>query len=150
MGAKRLLALACLIFISIASPAWSAGKRPLSDAELDQVTAGAGSAQANVANGVVNFQFQSDASSRQNVQAKGTLSVRRENEGERENGININVGNLGTLNLSSLVLRDNAQSNLRALFNINAVNSRIQVLMNLTVIINSKIDRLEQRNSGHF
>ncbi len=138
MGAKPLLALACLIFISIASPAWSAGKRPLSDAELDQVTAGGGSAQANVANGVVNFQFQSDASSRQNVEAKGTITIKEVRE------LGINVG--------SLVIRDSAQSNLRALININAVNSKISVLMNLTVIINSKIGglQLQQSNSGHF
>ncbi len=131
MRAQPLLALGGLILISIASPAW-AGKRALSDAELDQVTAGGGSTQANAANGVVNFQFQSDAASRQNVEAKGTISVKQ-------------VTALGP-NVGTLLVRDSAQSNLRALVNINAVNSNIQILINLNVTINSKVGTVQQIN----
>ena len=46
----------------------------------------------------------------------------------------------------SLQLMDNAQSNLRSLININAVNSPVQVLLNLNVNINSTIGNLSQSN----
>lgn len=48
---------------------------------------------------------------------------------------------------SSLQLLDNAQSNLRSLININAVNSPVQVLLNLNINVQSTIDRVIQLNS---
>ncbi len=48
--------------------------------------------------------------------------------------------------MAQLQLMDNAQSNLRSLVNINAVNSPVQVLMNLSVNVNSTIGNLSQRN----
>lgn len=48
---------------------------------------------------------------------------------------------------ASLQLMDNAQANLRSLININAVNSPIQVLMNLNINVNSTIGNLNQLNS---
>ena len=48
---------------------------------------------------------------------------------------------------ASLQLMDNAQANLRSLININAVNSPIQVLMNLNINVNSNIGNLNQLNS---
>lgn len=48
---------------------------------------------------------------------------------------------------ASLQLMDNAQSNLRSLININAVNSPIQVLLNLNININSNIGNLNQLNN---
>lgn len=53
---------------------------------------------------------------------------------------------------SSLQLMDNAQSNLRSLININAVNSPVQVLLNLNININSTIGNVNQLNNlleGH-
>ena len=49
--------------------------------------------------------------------------------------------------VSSLMLMDNAQSNLRSLININAVNSPIQVLLNLNINVNSSIGNLNQLNN---
>ena len=46
----------------------------------------------------------------------------------------------------SLIIQDGAQSNLRSLININAVNSPVQVLLNLNVNINSSVGLLEQFN----
>ena len=48
---------------------------------------------------------------------------------------------------SSLQLMDNAQANLRSLININAVNSPIQILLNLNININSTIGNLNQLNT---
>lgn len=46
----------------------------------------------------------------------------------------------------SLTIQDSAQSNLRSLININAVNSPINVLLNLNININSQVGVLEQLN----
>jgi hypothetical protein len=46
-----------------------------------------------------------------------------------------------------LQLTDNAQSNLSSLININAVNSPIQILLNLNINVNSSIGSLNQVNS---
>lgn len=48
---------------------------------------------------------------------------------------------------ASLQLMDNAQSNLRSLININAVNSPIQILLNLNINVNSTIGNLNQLNT---
>lgn len=52
-----------------------------------------------------------------------------------------NYNNLGTLHLT-----DNAQSNLRSLINVNAVNSPVQILLNLNINVNSTIGNINQLN----
>lgn len=47
---------------------------------------------------------------------------------------------------ASLKMTGNAQSNLSSLININAVNSPIQVLMNLNININSTVGKMNQWN----
>ena len=47
---------------------------------------------------------------------------------------------------AALQLMGNAQSNLRSLININAVNSPIQVLLNLNINVNSHVGILNQWN----
>ena len=44
-------------------------------------------------------------------------------------------------------LMDNAQSNLRSLININAVNSPINILLNLNINVNSHIEQIKQLNT---
>ena len=44
-------------------------------------------------------------------------------------------------------LMDNAQSNLRSLININAVNSPINILLNLNINVNSQIEQIRQLNT---
>ena len=54
---------------------------------------------------------------------------------------------MSTLNqTATLQLMDNAQSNLRSLINVNAVNSPIQILLNLNINVNSRINNLNQWN----
>jgi len=48
---------------------------------------------------------------------------------------------------SSLQLMDNAQANLSSLININAVNSPIQILLNLNINVNSTIGTINQLNT---
>lgn len=47
----------------------------------------------------------------------------------------------------TLQLMDNAQSNLRSLINVNAVNSPVQILLNLNININSTIGNVNQLNN---
>jgi hypothetical protein len=47
---------------------------------------------------------------------------------------------------SQLQLMDNAQSNLQSLININAVNSPVQILLNLNINVNSSIGNINQLN----
>ena len=51
-----------------------------------------------------------------------------------------------TQQTATLKLTDNAQSHLRSMININAVNSPIQILLNLNINVNSKIGNINQWN----
>ena len=46
----------------------------------------------------------------------------------------------------SLMIQDGAQSHLNSMININAVNSPVEVLLNLNINVNSKIGSIEQNN----
>lgn len=49
-------------------------------------------------------------------------------------------------NIGSLQLQDQAQQNLRALVNVNAVNSMVQVLLNLNISVDSQVGSILQGN----
>jgi len=92
---------------------------PLSNAQLDDVTA-------------------------------GNVSVPIEIDQLTSRGTHINVAGdiqwqASTQNYS-LVLSDNAQQNLSSLININAVNSPVNVLLNLNINIDSTVGNLQQYN----
>ena len=124
-----------LLLFTVASPAWAQGRK-LNDDELDKVTAGGVSAQ--VMNGVLNFQFQSRAGSKHTVDGSGTVAAQAQD----------GPGNTGpaAVGAGTLILQDSAQGNLRSFININAVNSRIQVLVNLNININSTVGTVRQIN----
>ena len=108
----------------------------LSEAELDQVTAGETSVEA--LEDSVRFRFQTTAGSNRTVEGEGSVAVKA-----MELPLPTTVG--------TLILQDSAQGNLRSLVNINAVNSKIQVLINLNININSVVGELRQMNfSGTF
>ena len=102
--------------------------QPLSDAALDQVTAG--SIAAGISDGVVKFQG-STPTPNGVVSSTGSLAIQSAPLGST----------LGTLSLNG-----SAQQNLSSLVNINAVNSKINVLLNLNVNINSTVGTLTQSN----
>jgi hypothetical protein len=103
--------------------------KPLSDAALDQVTAG--SVSAGVSDGVVRFAGQTPTANGL-VSSTGSLALQSSP---------IASSTMGTLSLNG-----NAQQNLSSLVNINAVNSKINVLLNLNININSTVSTLTQSN----
>lgn len=122
----RALATALLAFHAGATFA----AEPLSDDALDAITAGT-APEAAEALKTVGFKASHTTRSGKEVAADGTLtidpSVQRSTTG-------------------SLTISDNAQSNLRSLVNINAVNSPVNVLLNINLSINSQIGELKQLN----
>ncbi|WP_348267764.1 hypothetical protein P8936_00635 [Edaphobacter paludis] len=101
----------------------------MSDSTLDRVTASGISATAT--NGVVNFQGETPTPNGL-VSSAGSLAVQT-------------VANSGTT-IGSLSINGNAQQNLSSLININAVNSKINVLLNLNININSTVGTITQAN----
>lgn len=101
----------------------------LSDDALDKVTAG--TISANATDGVVRFQGQTPTANGL-VSSSGSLAVQS--------------GGVNNTSVGTLSINGNAQQNLSSLINLNAVNSKINVLMNLNVNINSTVGTLTQSN----
>lgn len=104
-------------------------KQPMTDAELDAVTAGA--AAGSDSEDLLTFEAVKTTRSGKTVTADGSLRVIDATKG-------ITVGNL--------TLSDGAQSNLQSVININAVNSAVNVLLNLNVNIDSSVGAVNQLN----
>ena len=102
---------------------------PMNDSTLDKVTAAGISASAS--DGVVKFEGQVPTANGL-VSSAGTLAVQS--------------GPISGTSIGSLTLNGNAQQNLSSLININAVNSKINVLLNLNVNINSTVGSILQAN----
>jgi len=131
----RTTILACLALLFVPVVAAQSKIKPLDDAALETVTAGGIS--ASLIDGVLHFEGQAQTPTGA-VAAFGTLTVLK----DATQGSNPTQGSV------SLLLSDNAQQNLKALVNINAVNSKVTVLLNLTVLNNSTVGVLNQSN-GH-
>ena len=104
-------------------------KKALSDDMLDRVTAAGVS--ATVSQGVINFSGQVPTVNGL-VTSTGTLAIQ--------------TGPFSGTTLSTLTLNGDAQQNLSSLININAVNSKINVLLNLNININSTVGTILQSN----
>jgi hypothetical protein len=102
--------------------------KPMTDGAMEHVTAAGMTASVN--KGVVTFQGQVPTA-KGLVTSAGSLAI--------QSGSTNNT--TGTLTLNG-----NAQQNLNSLVNINAVNSKINVLLNLNVNINSTVGTLTQTN----
>lgn len=129
---SRFLMIVSLALLTQAGMAQSSIKHaaePLNDAALDRVTAGGVS--AGISDGVVKFAG-SAATPNGPVTGAGTLAVLK--------------GPITGTNMGSLTLDGAAQQNLSSLVNINAVNSRINVLLNLIVNMNSTVGTVTQSN----
>ncbi len=128
---KSIMLIGCLcgLLTGITDTAWSA--YALSDEELDQVTAG--TLSVGMFDGKLSFQLGGDPGDRLSVAGSGTVAV---------GTTAAPAGPAGYI-----IMRDNAQSNLHALVNVNAVHSNVQVLINLTVNINSTVGILHQTNT---
>ncbi len=125
---QRTLAITCLALLTSVGMAQSKAK-PMSDAVMDKVTAAG--ITAKVSDGVVKFQGQVPT-------ANGLVST--------TGSLALQSGPLIGSTVGTLSLNGNAQQNLNSLININAVNSKINVLLNLNVNINSTVGTLTQMN----
>lgn len=118
---------ACAALLGLTLAADVFGYEPLTDEQLDAVTAGADGAQLEE---IVVHAARMTASGKQ-VTADGTVAVQRA---------------AGPIDPVELLLRDSAQSNLQALVNLNAVHSAVNVLVNLNINIDSQVGELHQIN----
>ena len=120
----------CLLLARTSDMSWAA--QALSDEEMDQITAG--TLSVGMTDGKLNFLLGGGKESGMSVEGSGTVATAA------------NPLPSGTPG-SYMIMRDNAQSNLHALVNVNAVNSKVQVLINLTVNINSTVGAIHQINT---
>jgi hypothetical protein len=125
---SRLLVIVSLALLLPVSMAQSK-RKPMNDAALDNVTAAG--VTAGLSDGVVKFQGSAPTKNGL-VTGAGTLAVL--------------TGPVTGVNMGTLSLNGNAQQNLSSLVNINAVNSNINVLLNLTVNMNSTVGTVVQSN----
>ena len=110
-------------------PALAWGFEPLSDQELNAITAGS----AN--------------SGQESQEALSRISFHYSSKKAQVDG-EVIVLPMTTYNqTATLQLMGNAQSNLSSLININAVSSPINILMNLNINVNSTIGNLNQLNT---
>lgn len=125
---RRLVAVLLVSMIVMgAAPVWA--KRQMSDARLDSVTAGT-SVTAQRIGKELQFEFHKD---------NGHIKI------DGDGSFSVNGSQLPSGGLNAFILRDSTQ---HALVNINAINSVIQVLLNLNVNINSNVGTLTQGNLG--
>ena len=105
-------------------------RKPMTDDAMNRVTAG--SVNANTTNGVVNFQGQVPTA-KGLVTSTGSLAVQ-------------STPQSSSTSTATLTLNGGAQQNLSSLININAVNSKVNVLLNLNININSTVGTIKQIN----
>lgn len=106
---------------------------PMTEEQLDTETAKGFSATISPT-GSIDFAVDQPTKSGIPVSANGTLDVLQKTDP-------LNHANFLSLN-------DSAQQNLRALISVNAVDSDVQVLMNMTVNIDSNVGVIEQANQA--
>jgi hypothetical protein len=128
---KTMIVTGCLWLLLTGATDQARGAQVLSDEEMDQVTAG--TLSVGMTDGKLNFLLGGDKGGRLSVEGSGTVAAAANN---------LPAGPPGYI-----VMRDNAQANLQALVNVTAVNSKVQVLINLTVNINSTVGAIYQTNS---
>lgn len=127
MPAKRAAA-ALVSALALAGAPVAHAADPLSDDQLDAVTAGA----ADEAQELLDFNVKHTTSSGRHVAVDGAIDVEQARSIEN----------------AALLLQDSAQSNLQSLININAVQSAVNVLVNLNITIDSNVGEIRQLNLG--
>ena len=128
MKTKMQEVAACLL-LALELPVQAA--EPLTDEELDVVTAGT----ADESKQLLEFNVKHETASGRQVTVDGAIDLER----------------VRSIDNAALLLQDSAQSNLQSLININAVQSAVNVLVNLNITIDSNVGEIRQLNlsSGH-
>jgi hypothetical protein len=104
--------------------------RELSDDELDEVVAG--TVDESLQEELLRFSYVGPAGPRHEAEIDGTLSV--------------SGGPLPGVPTGLLMIDNGAQTDLSALVNLNAVNSQVNILLNLNISINSVVGEIHQIN----
>jgi hypothetical protein len=125
MKKSKQIWLAGLLFLTATGLAFADG-RELSDEELDDVVAG--TVNEELQEELLSFSYVGNAGSRHEAVLDGTLSVSE------------------TTSTGLLLIDNGAQTGLNALVSINAVNSEVNVLLNLNITINSTVGEVRQIN----
>ncbi len=120
---------AALAILLASAQGWAEDRFVLSDTELDRVTAGTASVDSS--ENLIRFSISKTTASGRHIAAEGTLQL---------------VENINNHLTGTLILNNEAQNNLQSLININAVNSQVNVLLNLTINIDSVVGELTQQN----
>ena len=126
MNKKYITFILLLLAFFLSSLAW--GFEPLSDQELNAVTAGTAT------------------TSHESLEALSRIPFRYNSDKVSADGEIIVLPMTSYNQTATLQLMGNAQSNLNSLININAVSSPINILMNLNINVNSTIGKLNQLN----
>jgi hypothetical protein len=121
--------LAGLLVLIAAGLAFADG-RELSDEELDEVVAG--TVNEELHEELLSFSYVGAAGSRHEAILDGTLSISGTPLAETPTGL--------------LIIDNGAQTGLSALVSVNAVNSEVNVLLNLNITINSTVGEVRQIN----
>ncbi len=127
---KRIFVLITggLLLFAAVNPAWAATPK-LTDEEMDQITAGNFSLEST--GGVTRLLFDSGAGPNKRVTGDGTITATSQSLPDA---------------IPVILLQQGAQQDLHSLINIVAVNSQINVLLNLNISINSTVGNLTQLN----
>lgn len=126
---KLIRGIGVLMLVTCTGLAFADG-RELTDEELDEVVAG--TVDESLQEELLRFSYVGPAGSRHEAEIDGTLSV--------------SGGPLPGMPTGLLIIDNGAQTDLSALVNLNAVNSQVNVLLNLNISINSTIGEVRQIN----
>lgn len=108
----------------------------MSDEELETIT-GTGFSASPTSAGTIDFTFDKKTKDGTPISGSGSLDVLKKTD-------------IDSVSADTISLNGSAQENLRALVNVNSVNSAIQVLLNLNVNINSTVESLAQTNQAQL
>ncbi len=122
-----------LLLLCASGDAVAAKLKLLTNRQMSNVTAGSAAvAAAQAADSVVvPLYFNEPLNQGGSVEGSGSLQVK---------------STAGAAGATQIALSGSAQSNLRALVNVNAANSVVEVLLNLTINVNSSVAHLSQLN----
>jgi hypothetical protein len=134
---KCNLEIIAALVLLLATSGWAEG-RSLTDTELDSITAAGyniGYQSGAGDNALFDFDFDHTGNAH-HVWGEGTLDV--------------SAQHADSLSINTLILDRGAQQDLKALVNINAVNSVVNVLMNLVINVDSTVwGGITQLNGVH-
>lgn len=141
---KRNWILVAAVLVSFTAASAASGRK-LTDAELDQVAAG--TFDAKVLDGALQFGFDSGTSLPNRVSGSGKVSLQAAGLPScTPPACSSSTVITPSLSVSGISLSGNAQAGMSSLINVLAVNSIVNVLTNININIDSPNARVQQGN----